>query len=194
MATDEVIVLTGIKETLDALKQFDKKAVARFNKVINSELATAERDAHNIVRGIGNGSSDTPMSGWRSIDPAKPRKNSRGGAGWPAWNSATVVAGIRKTKAQGKVRGDYTTSAGALVNKSAAGAIFEVAGRNGGKRATGRRSGDQFMRTLSARFKPASRLIWSVVDRDRRKIEQNVERALNEAKAELQRHLDRERD
>jgi hypothetical protein len=40
---DEVIVLTGIKETLDALKQFDKGAVRRFNKVINTELAGAER-------------------------------------------------------------------------------------------------------------------------------------------------------
>lgn len=194
MATDEVIVLTGIKETLDALKQFDKKAVARFNKVINSELATAERDAHNIVRGIGNGSTDTPMRGWRTTDPARPRKSTRGGAGWPAWNSSTVIDGIRKTKAQGKVRADYTTSAGALVNKSAAGAIFEVAGRKSGRRATGRRSGDQFMRTLSARFGTASRLIWRVVDRDRQKIEQNVARALNEAKAELQRNLDRERD
>lgn len=190
---DEVVVLTGIKETLDALKQFDKSAVRNFNKVINTELANAERDAHGIVRGIGNGQTDTPMSGWRTYDAANPRRSSRGGAGWPAWNTGTVIAGIRKTKTQGKVRADYTTSAGALVNKSAAGAIFEVAGRINGKRASGRKSGEQFMRTLSARFKPASRLIWRVVDKDRAKIEANVKKALDEAKAELQRHLNRER-
>lgn len=189
---DEVIVLTGIKETVDALKEFDKSAVRKFNKVINTELANAERDAHGIARGIGNGRTDTPMSGWRSYDAAKPRRSSRGGAGWPAWNTGEVVAGIRKTKAQGKVRADYTTSAGALINKSAAGAIFEVAGRISGKNATGRRQGDQFMRTLSARFKPASRLVWRVVDKDRAKIEANVNKALEEAKAELQRHLNRE--
>ena len=34
---EEVIVLSGIKETLDALKEFDKDAVKRFNKVINNE-------------------------------------------------------------------------------------------------------------------------------------------------------------
>ena len=189
---DEVIVLSGIKENVDALKEFDKSAVRKFNKVINTELANAERDAHGIVRGIGNGKTDTPMSGWRPYNAAKPRRSSRGGTGWPAWSTGEVVAGIRKTKAQGKVRKDYTTSAGALINKSAAGAIFEVAGRISGKDASGRRQGDQFMRTLSARFKPASRLVWRVVDKDRAKIQANVEKALNEAKAELQRHLNRE--
>ena len=188
---DEVVVLTGIKETLDALKQFDKSAVRNFNKVINTELANAERDAHSIVRGIGNGQTDTPMSGWRTYDAANPRRSSRGGAGWPGWNTGTVIAGIRKTKTQGKVRRDYTTSAGALVNKSAAGAIFEIAGRKSGG-SSARSSGSQFMRTLSARFKPASRLIWRVVDKDRAKIEANVKKALDEAKAELQRHLNRE--
>ena len=188
---DEVIVLTGIKETVDALKEFDKSAVRKFNKVINTELANAERDAHGIVRGIGNSQTDTPMSGWRSYDAANPQRSSRGGAGWPAWNTGTVIAGIRKTKAQGKVRRDYTTSAGALVNKSAAGAIFEIAGRKSGG-SSGRSQGQQFMRTLSARFKPASRLIWRVVDKDRAKIEANVKQALDEAKAELQKHLNRE--
>jgi len=46
---DDVIVLTGIKETLDALKEFDKGAVRRFNKVINTELANAERDAKGLI-------------------------------------------------------------------------------------------------------------------------------------------------
>lgn len=188
---DEVIVLTGIKETVDALKEFDKSAVRRFNKVINTELANAERDAHGIVRNISNGKTDTPMSGWRTYDAANPQRSSRGGAGWPAWNTGTVVAGIRKSKAQGKVRRDYTTSAGALINKSAAGAIFEIAGRKSGG-TMARSSGGQFMRTLSARFKPASRLIWRVVDKDRAKIEANVKKALDEAKAELQKHLNRE--
>ncbi len=173
---DEIIVLTGIKETVDALKEFDKSAVRKFNKVINTELANAERDAHGIVRGIGNGKTDTPMSGWRPYNAAKPRRSSRGGTGWPAWSTGEVVAGIRKSKAQGKVRKDYTTSAGALINTF------------------GRSQGEQFMRTLSARFKPASRLVWRVVDKDRAKIEANVKRALDEAKAELQNHLNRERD
>jgi hypothetical protein len=49
------------------------------------------------------------------------------------------------------------------------------------------------LRTLGNRFGKASRLVWRVVDKDKAKIEQNVARALEEAKAELQKHLNRER-
>jgi hypothetical protein len=187
MAND-VIVLTGIKETLDALKEFDKDAVKRFNKVINTELAGAQRDARNII------TDEPPMSGWRKADAAKGR--TRGGQGWPGWNAGEIRSKITKTKAQGKVRkGDYTTSAGALLNKSAAGSIFEVAGRqaSGTKKMFAQTSSGQFLRTLENRFKKASRVVWRVVDKDRAKIEANVNRALEDAKAQLQRVLNRER-
>lgn len=185
---DEVIVLTGIKETLDALKEFDKDAVKRFNKVINTELKGAERDAKGLI------SEDPPMSGWRKTDAIKGK--TRGGAGWPGWNAGEIKAKITKTKAQGKVRGDYTTSAGALLNKSAAGAIFEVAGKkaSGTKAMTAQSSSGQFLRTLGNRFGKASRVVWRVVDKDRARIEANVNRALEQAKADLQKHLNRERD
>lgn len=181
---EEVIVLRGIKETLDALKDFDKDAVKRFNKVINDELKGAERDARNII------GEEPPMSGWRKADAA--RGKTRGGAGWPGWNAGEIRSKITKTKAQGKVRGDYTTSAGALLNKSAAGSIFEVAGRKTNATA-GRTSSAQFLRTLGNRFGKASRVVWRVVDKDRSRIEANVARALEDAKAELQKHLNRER-
>ena len=181
---EEVIVLTGIKETLDALKDFDKDAVKRFNKVINDELAGAEKDARNII------GEEPPMSGWSKLDAA--RGKTRGGAGWPGWNASDIKSKITKTKAQGKVKGDYTTSAGALLNKSAAGSIFEVAGRKS-KAGFGGGSSAQFLRTLGNRFGKASRVVWRVVDKDRARIEANVSKALEEAKAELQKHLNRER-
>ena len=185
---DDVIVLTGIKETLDALKEFDKDAVKRFNKVINTELAGAQRDAKNLI------SDEPPMSGWRKADAAKGK--TRGGAGWPGWNAGEIKSKITKTRAEGKVRkGDFTTSAGALLNKSAAGAIFEVAGRqaSGTRRMFATDSGGQFLRTLGNRFGKASRVVWRVVDKDKAKIQANVDRALEEAKAQLQRELNRER-
>ena len=181
---DEAIILNGVKETLTALKDFDKDAVKRFNKVINTELAGAERDAKGLI------SEDPPMSGWRKADAAKGR--TRGGAGAPGWNAPEIQSKITKTKASGKVRGDYTTSAGALLNKSAAGSIFEVAGRKTKSSMSGGSSA-QFLRTLGNRFGKASRVVWRVVDKDKSRIEQNVARALSEAKAELQKHLNRER-
>lgn len=189
---EEVIVLTGVKETIDALKEFDKDAVKRFNKVVNSELSSAESSARTIIARVNNSKgTGTPMSGWRQSNPAKP-SSTRGGAGWPGFNAADVAAGITKTKAQRRVRGDYTTSAGALRNASAAGAIFEVAGRKT-KGSADRTSGAQFLRNLSARFGRASRAIWSVVDKDRARIERNVADALDEAKKELDKHLNQQR-
>jgi len=187
---NEVIVLTGIKETIDALKAFDKDAVKRFNKVINDELSGAESDARRSVDLIKNDKTDTPMSGWRKTDAFKPTKT-RGGKGWPGWDSTVVKAGIKKSKSQGKPRKyqGYTTSAGSLFNESAAGAIFEVAGRTG----NGTGTGTSFINTLNERFQKASRTIWRTVDKDRPRIEANVAKALEEAKAELQKYLEKER-
>lgn len=184
MANDTVI-LVGVKETLDALKQFDKKAVTAFNRVINKELGDAERDARGLVPG------GTPMRGWRPNDPARPLKDVRGGAGWPGWNTGVITAGIKKTKAKGKVRGNYTTSAGALINKSAAGAIFEIAGRK--TAGVGHGSSQQFLRNLGNRFGKASRLVWRVVDRDAAKIQANVSAAFAVVQRQLQHELEQRR-
>ena len=184
MEEDTRIILTGIEPTIRALKEFDKDAVKRFNKVINTELAGAERDAKNIIQ------DRPPMSGWRRADATK--GSTRGGAGWPGWDAGEIRSKITKTKAQGRVRGNYTTSAGALLNKSAAGAIFETAGKKT-KAGFGGGSGAQFLRTLGNRFGKASRVVWRVVDKDRARIEENVARALEEAKADLQKHLQGER-
>jgi hypothetical protein len=177
----EAFVLTGVKETLAALKQFDEDAVKGFNKVISSELRGARDQARSNVDKIGSSQSDTPMRGWRKVEPKNPSKTSRGGKGWPAWDTGAIKTGIVSTRAQGKVRADYTTNAGALLNKSAAGAIFEVAGRLGGS--------NQFEQNLNW-FGKASRLIWSVVDKNRGEIEKKISDALDDAKASLQRHLD----
>ena len=183
---DEVIVLSGIKETQDALKEFDKAAARKFNKVINDELTRAERSADNLVVQFTNPVYGTPMRGWRKTPATNPR--TRGGAGWPAWDVSEIQTGITKSRVQGKTRGDYTTSAGALVNKSAAGAIFEVAGRNS-KPKLSRTASDQFLINMGNKFGKASRLIWAVVDKDKEAIQRRVAAALEDAKKTLQTNL-----
>ena len=179
MAND-VIVLTGLKQTLDALQSFDKQAVRDFTKVINDELREAKKDAQGLV------SSTPPLSGWSTTAPANPR--SRGGAGWPAWDQSVVKAGIKSSRAERRVRKDYTTSAGALINRSATGVIYELAGRK--NKSPGK---NKFISNLESKASDASRLIWKIVDRDRDKIERKVEQALNNAKATLQKNLEKER-
>ena len=176
----DAIVLTGVKETLKALEAFDKAAVKEFNKIINKELSTAKKEAQAEV------SATPPLSGWRTQPAVNPR--SRGGAGWPAWDQSVIKQGISSSKAEGKVRKDYTTSAGALKNKSAPGVIYELAGRE--NKTSGK---NRFISNLNKEtFKP-SRLIWKVVDKRRDQIEKNIFAAFNDVKSKLQKNLEKER-
>lgn len=194
----EKMVLSGLKETLDGLKEFDKKAVRKFTAVINKELSALQNEAKALVPTL------PPMSGWQTKASANPHKTvenggkrsvqSRGGEGWPGWNAGVVAAGITKTRAEGRVSGDFTTSAGALKNKSAAGKIFEGAGYSNKSRkstvTSGKGSGEQFKRTLSNRFGKASRLDWLVAFKHRVDVMNEVSKALEEAKRELRTRLE----
>jgi hypothetical protein len=175
----DAIVLTGQKETLKALEQFDKDAVKEFNKVINSELRKAKKDAQELV------TSAPPLSGWNTQPARNPR--SRGGAGWPQWDQSIVRAGITSSKAEGKVRKDYTTSAGALKNRSAQGVIYELAGRK--NKSAGK---NKFISNLEKQDGDASRLIWKSVDKNKDRIIKNVFEALEKAKAKLRQNLNKE--
>ena len=182
MAND-VVVISGIKETTAALKKFDKDAARRLNKVINDELRRAEGDAKDQIP------DKPPMSGWRTVAATKPRKGVRGGQGWPAWDPQAIRQGIVKTRSEGRVRSDYTTSAGALFNKTASGVIFEIAGR----RTPGQETGRQLITVMEDRFRKASRGIWAVIDRDRPRILANVRAAMNDAEKTLQANLNKEK-
>jgi len=171
----DALVLTGVKETLKALESFDKAAVKEFNKIVNKELSTAKKEAQAEV------SATPPLSGWRTQPAVKPR--SRGGLGWPAWDQSIIKQGISSSKAEGKVRKDYTTNAGALINKSASGVIYELAGRTN-------KSGN-FIKNLDNETFKASRLIWKVVDKRRDQIEKNIFNAFEGVKNKLQKNLNR---
>ena len=177
---DTRIVLIGVENTLTALKEFDKGAVRRFNKVVNANLTTVEKQSRDLVDEIKNRTTSTPMRNWKTTRAAKGQ--TWGGLGWPEWNQETIKAGIKKTKAQRRVRRDYTTNYGALLNTSDAGKVYELSGKN-------KKSGS-FIERLNT-FGKASRLIWKIVDKERPRIEKEVVKALDEAKRELQTHLDK---
>jgi len=180
---NEVVVISGIKETTAALKKFDKDAARRLNKVVNDELRLAENAAKDQI------DTKPPMSGWRTTAAKNPRKGVRGGEGWPAWDPQAIRQGIVKTRSEGRVRADYTTSAGALLNKTASGVIFEVAGR----RTPGQGTGRQMIGVLEDRFRKASRGIWAVIDRDRPRIYRNIRAAMNDAEKTLQANLEKQK-
>jgi uncharacterized protein YfaP (DUF2135 family) len=177
--SQNAIVLTGLKETLKALGDFDKDAVKAFSKVINKELSSVKKEAQGYVE------AKPPLSGWATQPARNPR--TRNGAGWPAWDQSIIKSGISTSKAEGKVRKDYTTSAGAIKNKSAQGVIYELAGRR-------TRGNGTFIKNLEGNVGDASRLIWKAVDKSRDKVEKNISDALDQAKRTLQQNLDKEKN
>ncbi len=186
MAGKDTIVFTGVHETIKGLQEFDKGAVKKFNKVINDELRKGKLEAQQIIASSAvHGKVGAPLSGWSTNPGAEPKAGKI-----PSWSTGEAVAGVKASRAQGKanLRNGYTTSAGALINKSRQGAIFEIAGRapGGGTNA----SGTAFKRVLTERFGNASRVVWKIVDRDRLKIQADFGRALEEAKATLQKALE----
>lgn len=168
--TENDIVLIGVKQTLKALEEFDKQSVKAFNKVLTTELKNAKKDAQGFV------TAEPPLSGWRTVPAAKPR--TRGGAGWPSWDQSIIRQGITSTRAEGKPRRDYTTSAGALKNRSAAGVIYEIAGRKN-------RVGN-FISNLERKQGDASRLIWKSVDKNRPQMQRKIADAFAEVVRKIQ--------
>lgn len=169
----DAIVLTGLKETLNALKQFDKDAVKEFTKTINSELGLVKKDAQGFVK------AEPPLSGWNTQPARNPR--TRGGAGWASWDQSIIKSGIRTSKAERRVSSDYTTSAGGIFNKAPAGVIYELAGR---KNRTG-----NFIANLDKKQGDASRIVWKSIDKNRDRVQKNIFNALEKAKATLQKNL-----
>lgn len=201
MSKDTEIVLIGMRETMTALDKFDKEAVLGFEGVIEATLGAAAAQAAGFVPfqpmsgwmpkgGVSLGSTPTSAGAMRrQVKAARAlgtgkKKTSRGGAGFPYWNQGTAIAGIKTSRKVGKVRRDYTTSAGAVIQNDAAGAIFEVAGRRG--------STSQFTKNLD-RFHRASRAVWRAIDNDQHKYELAIYGALEKAKLKLHERLNTEK-
>jgi hypothetical protein len=183
----ERLVITGLHETLAGLKKFDRDNLTKFNSVINKELRQAKQAAQALAVEYA-ASNDAPLRNWKA--GSQSTSSTANKRPFPRWDTAQVVQGIKSSKAQGKVRkGDYTTSAGALLNESAAGRIFELAGRGKRKVSNDPRS-IAFKKNLHNRFGETSRLIYRIVDRDRVRIEMAFYYALEQAKIDLQKALE----
>jgi len=175
------VTLYYVKETLAALEQFDKEAVKAFKKTVNKELVHLRDYSRKNI-------PDVAMRNWKNTIPLKPHTDVRGGKGWPAWDINTVIADIVTSRKAGKInkRAGYTTVGGAIINQSAAGAIYEVAGR---KNKTGNtKSGEQFIKNLNRHSQP-SRAIYRSIDKHGDKARKEIMKAFSEIQDNLRRRL-----
>jgi hypothetical protein len=107
--------IEGVKETRKAIRQF----APDLNKELNTELKRALSPIVKKARGFVP--SDSPMSGWAARSFSE--------ASFPFFNAGIIKSGIGFTTKPGKTTRSGFTSNARIFNKSAAGAIYETAGR-----------------------------------------------------------------
>jgi hypothetical protein len=183
------IQVVGLGDTLKAMKVYSPNAL--------KEYRTESRKAADVVVRVARAAIPTepPMRNWRKVSPRKarstprphidPRTNPRGGSGWPIWNSSEIRAGIRIASIKKRGRGESWGSLLRVENRTASGAIFEVAGR---RNRGGSLGGRQFIRNLNA-FHSASRAIWRAYDENETTVTQAAQAAVDKAIAQFERDV-----
>lgn len=179
--------IIGLEGTQRALKNMAPDLAKVLDTELKQAVAPVIADAKRLIP------SDSPMSGWRTT--AAKNGRSRGGAGWPAWDSSRAKGGIvwRKGKPKGSNSPRIGRVAYSLQSKDAAAAIFEIAGR----RSTGKQgmshnpnAGRRFIDTLNQRHGTASRALWESWDRHRSGTNRDIVAAINKAETDLTNRVD----
>ena len=109
------VEIEGVKQTRKAIRAF----APDLNKELNAELRAALAPIARKARGFVT--AESPMSGWAGRSFSEGR--------FPIYNARTITSGIGFSTKQGKTTRSGFTSNAKLFNKSAAGAIYETAGR-----------------------------------------------------------------
>lgn len=177
------VVLVGLKDTKKALKQYAPDVL----KEMNSEIKEVGKSVVSMAK--ARIPDAPPMSGWRTVPAATGR--ARGGAGWPAYSPSEMKKGIKfKTGGARRKKGSTTSDAYSLINNSAAGMIFEIAGRI----SNGAGTGVSFIQDLN-RVRKASRAIYSALDeRGKAEVQDAIVKAVEKAEAALQQELNAAND
>jgi len=182
-----VIELRGNVDLRKALRAF----APDLEKQLRKDLADAMKPV--VAKARGFAPAEPPMRNWA------PRSFSE--ATFPFYNASTIQNGIVYSTSPGLVR-DYGFSfMSKITNKSAAGAIYETAGRNGPQpwvgptaggsskgvsRSVNRKAGAQFIAnlpSLTSSLQGRGRLIFKAWAEDKGKAEDAALEAINKATA-----------
>lgn len=109
------IEIEGVKQTRKAIRNFAPDLNKELNKELRIALAPIARKARGFVP------ATSPMSGWAGRSFSEGR--------FPIYNARTITSGIGFSTKAGKTTRSGFTSNAKIFNKSAAGAIYETAGR-----------------------------------------------------------------
>ena len=155
------VELSGVNNLLKSLKEY----APDLDKQLKGELKEATSGVVKKAQGFALASA--PLSNW-----------TKGNGRFPLFETRKVVSGIRFSLAKSKVNRQGFSSAARIVNASAAGAIYETAGRKSPDsifvRNINRKSGT----TSPANNKDSGRLIYKAWEEDNGKTFDAVVRAI----------------
>lgn len=178
---DLTVNVLGLRETLRALDQMDGRS---------------RRGVRNELRNVADKVATSGQS----------RVNPQGLSGWGRWkggyDARIIRSGIRVTTVTQKRHGSYERSYVAVLNSTAAGAIWEVAGRKSkgrlprrrtrAGRVIGRGNGRAFVAAIKARDGEASRTVWRAFDQaDKTYIRENFWRLMERESRRTQSQINR---
>lgn len=189
----------GAKETRAALRKFAPDVLKAMDKEINSAVTTLTTAAKAELP------ESPPMKGWRTSYETSRKKAVYGMGdftfkrdkflgytstrGWVPWESGEIHRGIKRRQGRRRKTGYRYSGLIALVNSSAAGSIFEVAGRRNTP-VPGTR-GWYFIDKLNRSFGHASRVIWRAIDeKGTSEVQDAVAKAYRLATAQLEARLE----
>jgi hypothetical protein len=189
-----IVVLRGNSELRKALRRF----APDLEKTLKKEIGAALRPVVSQAKGFVT--AQAPMSGWvaRSFSEAR----------FPFYSASTIKRGITYTSSPSKVNSDGFSSMASVLNKSAAGSIYESAGRanngqgqewvgpnaggasKGVSRSSNRHAGAQFIRNLpplTGSLKGRGRLIFRAWAANQGRAEGAALKAIDKALTEFRR-------
>lgn len=184
------VSLTGLEETLNALKKYDPEA----RKQLFGAVATATRlirdDARRSVTSLPVPSGWREQKGMPQGDGSwKNRSLTRGGKGWPPFEPNNVKRLIKSYMGRKRVRkGSIITNRGIVVNASGEGVIYEFAKKSHTSRNYPWVNSVPFINHLGRM--QGGRIIWAAGERNKERVRAEILDALAVANSKLQAAFD----
>ena len=184
------VSLTGLEETLSALKKYDPEA--------RKQLYTAVASATRLIRDDARRSvANLPLpTGWRNQRGMptgegswKNRALTRGGKGWPPFEPNNVKRLIKSYMGRKRVsRGSIISNRGIVVNASGEGVIYEFAKKSHRSAKYPYVNSVPFVNHLGSM--QGGRIIWAAGERNKERVKTEILDALAVANERLQSALD----
>ena len=131
------VEVTGLDEVLTAMRQFEPDLAKNLNKQVRAALTPVQKKAQGYVEttipGLSNWSFATKGKQINAQTSAFATTTAKGTRKFPKFNAAIVKKGIKLNIGRTKPNANGFATFYRLSNTTAAGAIYETAGRKSGK-------------------------------------------------------------